>query len=81
MFYMYSRAVLFFLKYKQILLLYLIVMFFVVRTLLYSSKSEFIKMENNFHPDAIIIGSGLAGLVAAMEITNAGKSLVAGSGN
>ena len=38
-------------------------------------------MENNFHPDAIIIGSGLAGLVAAMEITNAGKSLVAGSGN
>ena len=56
-------------------------MFFVVRTLLYSSKSEFIKMENNFHPDAIIIGSGLAGLVAAMEITNAGKSLVAGSGN
>ena len=51
-------------------------MFLVVRTLLYSSKSEFIKMENNFHPDAIIIGSGLAGLVAAMEITNAGKKVL-----
>ena len=51
-------------------------MFFVVRTLLYSSKSEFIKMENDFHPDAIIIGSGLAGLVAAMEITNAGKKVL-----
>ncbi|XJR88269.1 FAD-binding protein [Elizabethkingia anophelis] len=33
-------------------------------------------MENNFHPDAIIIGSGLAGLVAAMEITNAGKKVL-----
>lgn len=40
------------------------------------SKSEFIKMENNFHPDAIIIGSGLAGLVAAMEITGAGKKVL-----
>ncbi|MCL1680119.1 FAD-binding dehydrogenase [Elizabethkingia miricola] len=33
-------------------------------------------MENNFHPDAIIIGSGLAGLVAAMEITGAGKKVL-----
>nr|WP_260394266.1 FAD-binding protein [Elizabethkingia anophelis] len=33
-------------------------------------------MENDFHPDAIIIGSGLAGLVAAMEITNAGKKVL-----
>jgi hypothetical protein len=30
-------------------------------------------MEETFQPDAIIIGTGLAGLTAAMEITNAGK--------
>ncbi|GAB0157150.1 FAD-binding dehydrogenase [Chryseobacterium sp. Alg-005] len=33
-------------------------------------------MEKEFKPDAIIIGSGLAGLVAAMEITNAGKKVL-----
>lgn len=33
-------------------------------------------MEKEFKPDAIIIGSGLAGLVAAMEITNAGKKVM-----
>lgn len=33
-------------------------------------------MEQKFKPDAIIIGSGLAGLVAAMEITNAGKKVM-----
>lgn len=31
-------------------------------------------MEEKFQPDAIIIGTGLAGLTAAMEITNAGKN-------
>ena len=39
-------------------------------------------MEEKFQPDAIIIGTGLAGLTAAMEITNAGKkSIASGSGN
>ncbi len=39
-------------------------------------------MEEIFQPDVIIIGAGLAGLTAAMEITNAGKkSFAAGSGN
>lgn len=33
-------------------------------------------MNNEFQPDAIIIGSGLAGLTAAMEITNAGKKVL-----
>ncbi|UOU97244.1 FAD-binding dehydrogenase [Chryseobacterium daecheongense] len=33
-------------------------------------------MEKELKPDAIIIGSGLAGLVAAMEITNAGKKVM-----
>ncbi|MDR6922630.1 MULTISPECIES: FAD-binding dehydrogenase [Chryseobacterium] len=33
-------------------------------------------METIFQPDAIIIGSGLAGLTAAMEITNAGKKVL-----
>ncbi|MEY8760298.1 FAD-binding dehydrogenase [Chryseobacterium tongliaoense] len=33
-------------------------------------------MDNTFQPDAIIIGTGLAGLTAAMEITNAGKKVV-----
>ncbi|AQX07036.1 FAD-binding dehydrogenase [Elizabethkingia meningoseptica] len=33
-------------------------------------------MENSFQPDAVIIGSGLAGLVAAMEITSAGKKVL-----
>lgn len=33
-------------------------------------------MEETFQPDAIIIGTGLAGLTAAMEITNAGKKVL-----
>ncbi len=33
-------------------------------------------MEETFHPDAIIIGTGLAGLTAAMEITNSGKKVL-----
>lgn len=33
-------------------------------------------MEQKFQPDTIIIGSGLAGLTAAMEITNAGKKVL-----
>lgn len=33
-------------------------------------------MEKEFHPDAIIIGTGLAGLTAAMEITNGGKKVL-----
>ncbi|MBT2622238.1 MULTISPECIES: FAD-binding dehydrogenase [Chryseobacterium] len=33
-------------------------------------------MNQEFQPDAIIIGSGLAGLTAAMEITNAGKKVL-----
>ncbi|EJL67452.1 FAD-binding dehydrogenase [Chryseobacterium populi] len=33
-------------------------------------------MDNAFQPDAIIIGTGLAGLTAAMEITNAGKKVL-----
>ncbi|MFS4473126.1 FAD-binding dehydrogenase [Chryseobacterium sp. T20] len=33
-------------------------------------------MEEGFQPDAIIIGTGLAGLTAAMEITNAGKKVL-----
>src|SRR5690349_8701704 len=33
-------------------------------------------MDETFQPDAIIIGTGLAGLTAAMEITNAGKKVL-----
>ncbi|MDF2515816.1 MAG: FAD-binding dehydrogenase [Sphingobacterium sp.] len=33
-------------------------------------------IEEEFKPDAIIIGTGLAGLTAAMEITNAGKKVL-----
>lgn len=33
-------------------------------------------MDNEFQPDAIIVGFGLAGLTAAMEITNAGKKVL-----
>ncbi|MEJ5048925.1 FAD-binding dehydrogenase [Chryseobacterium culicis] len=33
-------------------------------------------MEERFQPDAIIIGAGLAGLTAAMEITNTGKKVL-----
>jgi predicted oxidoreductase len=33
-------------------------------------------MEEKFQPDAVIIGSGLAGLTAAMEMTNAGKKVL-----
>jgi len=33
-------------------------------------------MEEEFQPDAIIVGAGLAGLTAAMEITNAGKKVL-----
>lgn len=33
-------------------------------------------MEEKFRPDAIIVGTGLAGLTAAMEITNAGKKVL-----
>ncbi|WP_265130659.1 FAD-binding dehydrogenase [Chryseobacterium oranimense] len=33
-------------------------------------------MEEQFQPDAIIVGAGLAGLTAAMEITNAGKKVL-----
>ncbi|PRB02201.1 FAD-binding dehydrogenase [Chryseobacterium sp. MYb7] len=33
-------------------------------------------MEDQFQPDAIIIGTGLAGLTAAMEITNTGKKVL-----
>lgn len=33
-------------------------------------------MDQEFQPDAIIIGSGLAGLTAAMEITNTGKKVL-----
>lgn len=33
-------------------------------------------MEEKFQPDAIIIGTGLAGLTAAMEITNVGKKVL-----
>ncbi|MFP3595340.1 FAD-binding dehydrogenase [Chryseobacterium sp. SIMBA_029] len=33
-------------------------------------------MDKEFQPDAIIIGTGLAGLTAAMEITNAGKKVL-----
>ncbi|ASK29639.1 FAD-binding dehydrogenase [Chryseobacterium sp. T16E-39] len=33
-------------------------------------------MDKEFQPDAIIIGSGLAGLTAAMEITNTGKKVL-----
>lgn len=33
-------------------------------------------MNENFHPDAIIIGHGLAGLVAAYEITRKGKKVL-----
>lgn len=33
-------------------------------------------MKTNFQPDAIIIGHGLAGLVAAYELTNAGKRVL-----
>lgn len=33
-------------------------------------------MEETFQPDAIIIGTGLAGLTAAMEITDAGKKVL-----
>ncbi|MEI2274161.1 FAD-binding dehydrogenase [Sphingobacterium sp. ML3W] len=34
------------------------------------------RIEQQFKPDAIIIGTGLAGLTAAMEITNAGKKVL-----
>lgn len=33
-------------------------------------------MDKEFHPDVIIIGTGLAGLTAAMEITNVGKKVL-----
>ncbi|AZA50133.1 FAD-binding dehydrogenase [Chryseobacterium carnipullorum] len=33
-------------------------------------------MEEKFHPDVIIVGTGLAGLTAAMEITNIGKKVL-----
>ncbi|HBV17083.1 FAD-binding dehydrogenase [Chryseobacterium carnipullorum] len=33
-------------------------------------------MEEKFHPDVIIVGNGLAGLTAAMEITNIGKKVL-----
>jgi len=33
-------------------------------------------MEEKFQPDVIIVGSGLAGLTAAMEITNIGKKVL-----
>jgi len=33
-------------------------------------------MDQEFQPDAIVIGTGLAGLTAAMEITNAGKKVL-----
>lgn len=33
-------------------------------------------MNENFHPDAIIIGYGLAGLVAAYEISRKGKKVL-----
>ncbi|KMQ61623.1 FAD-binding dehydrogenase [Chryseobacterium angstadtii] len=33
-------------------------------------------MEEKFRPDAIIVGTGLAGLTAAMEITNKGKKVL-----
>ena len=33
-------------------------------------------MDKEFQPDAIVIGTGLAGLTAAMEITNAGKKVL-----
>ncbi|MGG5207662.1 FAD-binding dehydrogenase [Chryseobacterium sp. MIQD13] len=33
-------------------------------------------MEEKFQPDVIIVGTGLAGLTAAMEITNAGKKVL-----
>ena len=53
-------------------------MSFVIRLLIiqYTPDTQFIKMENSFQPDAVIIGSGLAGLVAAMEITSAGKKVL-----
>ena len=34
------------------------------------------KTEETFQPDVIIIGTGLAGLTAAMEITNARKKVL-----
>lgn len=34
------------------------------------------RIEEEFKPDAIIIGTGLAGLTAAMEITNVGKKVL-----
>lgn len=33
-------------------------------------------MEEKFHPDVIIVGTGLAGLTAAMEITNIGEKVL-----
>lgn len=33
-------------------------------------------MDDKFQPDVIIVGSGLAGLTAAMEITNSGKKVL-----